>query len=217
MPRTATAPDLSNFIAAMPVASLSEMPPESNVIPFPTTATVRPRRVPPGYSRMTRRGGWSEPPPTAKRPPHFNRASSFSSKTVTLRPVSFPSAFAISASRSGVAVSAGRLAMSRVQRTFSAILTSSVTSLVSVRSSEACSSPSWIVTSSTPPSDVVRYRVNSYPPRMPPSTSARVAAAEETDPSTNEARRNATVRAPLPRTARTTSAAARRTMSAVKV
>ena len=37
---TAAAPDMSVFIDIMPSAVLSESPPESKVIPFPTSATV---------------------------------------------------------------------------------------------------------------------------------------------------------------------------------
>jgi len=36
---TAAAPDMSMVMCSMPAAGLSEMPPESKVIPFPTSAT----------------------------------------------------------------------------------------------------------------------------------------------------------------------------------
>ena len=36
---TAAAPAMSDFIASMPAAGLIEMPPESNVMPLPTSAT----------------------------------------------------------------------------------------------------------------------------------------------------------------------------------
>ena len=38
-PSTAVAPDLSNFMSSMFSAGLIEMPPESNVTPFPISAT----------------------------------------------------------------------------------------------------------------------------------------------------------------------------------
>ena len=37
---TAAAPAMSDFIASMPAAGLIEMPPESNVMPLPTSATL---------------------------------------------------------------------------------------------------------------------------------------------------------------------------------
>ncbi len=39
-PMTAAAPDMSVFIVSMPSAVLSDRPPESKVMPFPTRATV---------------------------------------------------------------------------------------------------------------------------------------------------------------------------------
>jgi hypothetical protein len=162
IPRTATAPDLSNFMWDIAGAGLIEIPPESNVIPFPTTATVLPRRAPPAYSMTTSRGGWEfEPPPTARIPPQFISASFVSSKTVTLRPNSFPSAFASSASRWGEAVSAGRFAISRVQTTFSAIVCCSSRAFRRSVSSRPSSSPSAIVISSTMPSVFDLYFRNS--------------------------------------------------------
>ncbi|MNW64182.1 hypothetical protein D3C74_424420 [compost metagenome] len=38
--RTAAAPAMSDFMASMPLAGLIEMPPESNVMPLPTSATL---------------------------------------------------------------------------------------------------------------------------------------------------------------------------------
>ena len=60
MPSTAAAPDMSNFISSMLSAGLMEMPPESNVTPFPTRHTgfveARPR-----YSMVINRGSWADP------------------------------------------------------------------------------------------------------------------------------------------------------------
>ena len=39
-PITAAAPDMSVFIVSMPSAVLSDRPPESNVMPLPTRATM---------------------------------------------------------------------------------------------------------------------------------------------------------------------------------
>src|ERR1043166_5926476 len=52
VPSTAAAPDMSNFMSSMFCAGLIEIPPESNVTPFPTSAT-----------------GGAAPPP--QQPPHF--------------------------------------------------------------------------------------------------------------------------------------------------
>ncbi len=43
---TAAAPAISVFIAAMDVAGFNDRPPESKVIPLPTSATCRPREQP---------------------------------------------------------------------------------------------------------------------------------------------------------------------------
>src|SRR5665648_683157 len=66
---TAAAPAMSSFIVTMPLAGLIDSPPESNVIPLPTIATERLARAGAQLSR-TRRGGRTDPCPTATRPPY---------------------------------------------------------------------------------------------------------------------------------------------------
>ena len=58
---------MSHFIVSMDFGGLSERPPESNVMPLPTNATVR---VASGcvYDRRTRRGGRTDPMPDADEP-----------------------------------------------------------------------------------------------------------------------------------------------------
>ena len=70
MPITAAAPHMSNFISSIFSAGLMEIPPESKVMPLPTSATcffaffgV--------YSITTKRGSRSLPRLTAMRPPIF--------------------------------------------------------------------------------------------------------------------------------------------------
>ena len=67
-PSTAAAPPMSDFMASMDLAGLSDRPPESNVIPFPASTSVL--AAPCGaYSSRTSRGGCTEPCPTARMPP----------------------------------------------------------------------------------------------------------------------------------------------------
>ena len=65
---TAAAPLMSHFIVSMDFGGLSERPPESNVMPLPTNATVR---VASGcvYDSRTSRGGRVDPWPTPMSPP----------------------------------------------------------------------------------------------------------------------------------------------------
>src|SRR6202012_3747907 len=60
---TAAPPLMSHFIVSMDFGGLSDRPPESNVMPLPTNATVR---VACGcvYDSLTSRGGRDEPMPT---------------------------------------------------------------------------------------------------------------------------------------------------------
>ena len=59
-PSTAAAPAMSTFMYSMPVDGLSDRPPESNVMPLPTSAAVfvAPAGV---HARRTSRGGLTEP------------------------------------------------------------------------------------------------------------------------------------------------------------
>jgi hypothetical protein len=65
---TAAAPPMSDFIASIDFGGLSDSPPESNVMPLPTSTTVL---VASGFVYATRasRGGCTEPWPTPVRPP----------------------------------------------------------------------------------------------------------------------------------------------------
>ena len=56
-PMTLAAPHMSNFISSIAAAGLMEMPPESNVTPFPTSTMGAWERGAPRYSRTTSRGG----------------------------------------------------------------------------------------------------------------------------------------------------------------
>src|SRR6266566_3557511 len=67
VPRTAVAPDLSNFMSSMFSAGLIEIPPESNVTPLPIKAIGAP--VPPLYSRTMKRGSSALPCATARSAP----------------------------------------------------------------------------------------------------------------------------------------------------
>ena len=68
VPKTVADPPISYFISSMLAPGLSEIPPVSNVIPFPTRRGQRP-----GFSlfiaKMTMHGFRDEPMPTATRPP----------------------------------------------------------------------------------------------------------------------------------------------------
>ena len=59
---------MSHFIVSMDFGGLSDRPPESNVMPLPTNATVC---VASGcvYASRTSRGGRTEPMPTPTMPP----------------------------------------------------------------------------------------------------------------------------------------------------
>ena len=70
VPMTAAAPHMSNFISSIFSAGLMEMPPESKVMPLPTSATcfVALRGE---YSSTMKRGSSADPRLTASRPPIF--------------------------------------------------------------------------------------------------------------------------------------------------
>ena len=59
---------MSDFIDSIDLAGLSDRPPESKVIPFPASTSVR--AAPSGAcSSRTSRGGFTEPWPTPRMPP----------------------------------------------------------------------------------------------------------------------------------------------------
>jgi hypothetical protein len=118
-PSTAAAPDMSVFIVLMPWAVFSDSPPESNVMPFPTNATVGVSAVACGgsYNSSISRGGSSDPRATPSRPPSRAFSAPTSSSTVTTSPAAVPRSTATSARRSGVRLPAGSLMRSRANRT----------------------------------------------------------------------------------------------------
>ena len=65
---TAAAPDMSQVMEAICPAGLMSRPPESKVMPLPTSArwNFAPRGA---QVRRSRRGDLDEPPPTARMPP----------------------------------------------------------------------------------------------------------------------------------------------------
>ena len=65
---TAAAPDMSLVIWSIFAAGLIEMPPESKVMPLPTSATVA-RGLAGVWLSRTSRGGRVEPDPTPRIPP----------------------------------------------------------------------------------------------------------------------------------------------------
>ena len=83
VPATTAAPDISAFISPILLAGLIEIPPASNVTPFPTNEKVL-DFLEPLYSRIMNRGGLALPIPTAINPPIFLFLISFSLKTLTL-------------------------------------------------------------------------------------------------------------------------------------
>ena len=67
---TAAAPPMSEVMWCMLAAGLIEMPPVSNVMPLPTSATVLALRpLPPRWASRTSRGSRDEPLPTPTMPP----------------------------------------------------------------------------------------------------------------------------------------------------
>ena len=120
----AAAPAMSSFIVGMLAAGLMVRPPESNVMPLPTSArcVVASTDLGGRYSSSTRRGGASDPDPTARMPPQPSSASWASSKTLTLTPTTgFAAATISSAKSAGVRSPGGVLTQSRAATTASAI------------------------------------------------------------------------------------------------
>ena len=82
--RTVAAPAMSDFISGMEAAGFRLRPPESKVMPLPTSATWA-AAWSGAHSRRTRRGGFTEPWPTPSRPPNPPSSSAASSRTSTSR------------------------------------------------------------------------------------------------------------------------------------
>ena len=71
-PSTVAAPHMSYFISSIAPAGLMEMPPESKVIPLPTSTTGLAPARPPRYCSTIKRGGSTEPCVTARKAPIRN-------------------------------------------------------------------------------------------------------------------------------------------------
>ena len=128
---TAAAPPMSLFIAIIPVADLSERPPESKVMPLPTRASLARGRSGSQCS-STSRGGWFEPRLTPRIPPQPSSARSASSSTLTRRPSRSATSTAISASLIGVSDPPGSLTRSRAKATASAMATPRATAALTL-------------------------------------------------------------------------------------
>ena len=169
--RTAAAPAMSVFIAIMPSDGLSEMPPESNVMPLPTRTTCgrrSPREVLGAYASSTSRGGLTEPMPTARIPPKPWAASSTSSRTRTVTPLGV-AATAWSASHAGDLVDDGVLVSSLARCTACAVTWAR-------RTASALRSSTSRVTSS--PGRSAATRPKAYAASARPSPKARTPSAE---------------------------------------
>src|ERR1017187_9210837 len=90
-PIAVAAPIMSHFMSPILSAGLIEISPESNVTPFPTSATGASPFPPPRYSRTTTRGSSAAPRFTARRPPILSFRIAFLSRTVTFPPRTFAS------------------------------------------------------------------------------------------------------------------------------
>ena len=110
---------MSPFIPIIESVGLSDSPPESNVMPFPTSATV-PRTLPGGsHVSFTKRGSSVEPRLTPSRPPSFSSSMAARSSTSTSKPLRSASSSARVAKADGVSVPPGWLTRSRASRTAS--------------------------------------------------------------------------------------------------
>ena len=84
---TVAAPVMSYFMPTIDDGGLSDSPPESKVMPLPTSATDA--AAPSGsHPTRTSRGGRTEPAPTPRMPPKPPSASAASSQTVEVAPAS---------------------------------------------------------------------------------------------------------------------------------
>ncbi len=116
VPSTLAAPHMSNFISSMPAPGLMEMPPESKVMPLPTSTCGRAPFAPPRYSSTISFAGSLLPAVTESRAPIFSSAIFFSSNTLHCRRgCCAASARALAARCDGVQMFAGRLPSSRAR------------------------------------------------------------------------------------------------------
>ena len=124
--RTVAAPIMSYFISPIDAAGLIEIPPESNVIPFPTRTAV-PRGFAGRYSAMMNAGGRALPALTARRPAIRSAAIRALPRTCTVSPSRRPASIAACASSAGPRSLAGVFPRSRAQETASATTCASAT------------------------------------------------------------------------------------------
>jgi len=110
---------MSVFMPTIEAIGLIDSPPESNVIPLPTSA--RCTDAPAGaYSRRTSRGPRLEPCPTARIPPKPSAASAASSQTFAATPAPLAASTASSARRAGKSSAGEVLTRSLVRATAAA-------------------------------------------------------------------------------------------------
>ena len=119
-PKTAAAPDISNFMSHMPSEPLMEMPPESNVMPLPTRTTGRSSGLPPVCSSTMTLGGSALPCATARMVRMPRSAIPVSSMTSHFSPTLAAICCARSASPAGVRSFPGAVARSRAHEVASA-------------------------------------------------------------------------------------------------
>ena len=120
-PMTAAPPLMSPFISHMLADGLIEMPPESNVMPFPTMATLFSGcSGSPRCSMMMSRGSLMLPAVTASIAPMPCSIMSSRPRTVIERPASFAISVATSAMRTGLTTFAGSFTRSRASAAHSA-------------------------------------------------------------------------------------------------
>jgi hypothetical protein len=116
---------MSYFIVSIDFAGLSDRPPESNVMPLPTTAMRRRPRAPPSgtWRSVIRRGSSALPRATASRPVNPSFAMRPGPHT-SARSVGDAAArrWAYSAMKVGVATDGGSFTRSRVPNTPRAML-----------------------------------------------------------------------------------------------
>ena len=131
VPIAVAAPIMSHFMSPIFSAGLIEIPPESNVTPFPTSATGASPFRPPRYSRTTTRGSSAAPRLTARRPPILSFRIAFLSRTVAFTPRAFASFRTRSAKSRGSMSFDGVLPRSRTRRATRATARASATSRAS--------------------------------------------------------------------------------------
>ncbi len=94
-PKTLAAPHISNFISSIAGEGLMDIPPESKVMPLPTSTTGLAPCLPPLYSMIMNLGGWRLPRETDNKAPMPSFSISFCSRMrVFIDSYCFPSCLA---------------------------------------------------------------------------------------------------------------------------